>query len=91
MDGDELKTRREALGLCRSEFAERIGVTAHAVRHWEAGRRRVPGPVVVWVREHGVTAAALITRLDVLAADLERTGRGRAARLIRAAAGEVSL
>jgi len=37
---------RDRLGLTQAAFAERIGVAERTVRHWEAGDRKVPEPVV---------------------------------------------
>ncbi|WP_414673636.1 helix-turn-helix domain-containing protein [Magnetofaba australis] len=38
--GEKIRPMREALGLGRAEFAERIGVNRDAVRDIEVGRRR---------------------------------------------------
>lgn len=35
---DQIRVRREALGLDMSQLAMRVGVTEQAVRHWENGR-----------------------------------------------------
>ncbi len=35
---DQIRSRREALGMEMSELGRRIGVTEQAVRHWESGR-----------------------------------------------------
>lgn len=35
---DQIKTRREQLGVTVSELARRLGVSAQAIRYWEAGR-----------------------------------------------------
>lgn len=35
---DQLKVRREQLGISVNELAKRLGVSAQAVRHWENGR-----------------------------------------------------
>lgn len=35
---DQLKIRREQLGVTVNELAKRLGVSAQAVRHWENGR-----------------------------------------------------
>lgn len=38
----ELKAERAALGLSQQKLADALGVTARAIKHWEAGTRRVP-------------------------------------------------
>jgi DNA-binding transcriptional regulator YiaG len=38
----ELKTARKALRLTQEALGAEIGVTVHAVRLWEQGRRKVP-------------------------------------------------
>ena len=35
---DQLKVRREQLGISVNELAKRLGVSAQAIRHWENGR-----------------------------------------------------
>lgn len=35
---DQIRIRREALGMSMKELADRVGVTEQAVRHWEGGR-----------------------------------------------------
>lgn len=35
---DQIRIRREALGMDMHELAQRVGVTEQAVRHWENGR-----------------------------------------------------
>ena len=35
---DQIKARREQLGIALIDLAERLGVTDQAVRHWESGR-----------------------------------------------------
>ena len=35
---DQLRMRREQLGVTVHELADRLGVSAQAVRHWESGR-----------------------------------------------------
>lgn len=44
MTADDLKARREALGLTQAELAERLGVNRRSLEAWEAGRYRVPHP-----------------------------------------------
>ncbi len=42
MDKDELKKRRERLGLTQSEFAGEIGVTATTISRYETGLTQIP-------------------------------------------------
>lgn len=35
---DQIRVRREALGITMHELGQRVGVTEQAVRHWESGR-----------------------------------------------------
>jgi transcriptional regulator with XRE-family HTH domain len=35
---DQIRIRREALGMTMKELGDRVGVTEQAVRHWENGR-----------------------------------------------------
>ena len=35
---DQIRSRREGLGLDMLQLAKRVGVTEQAVRHWESGR-----------------------------------------------------
>lgn len=35
---DQLKIRREQLGISVNELAKRLGVSGQAIRHWESGR-----------------------------------------------------
>jgi len=35
---DQIRVRREALGITMHELGQRVGVTEQAVRHWEGGR-----------------------------------------------------
>ena len=46
MTGAELKQTRERFGWTQQGLAERLGVSPRAVQHYEAGSRKVPGPVV---------------------------------------------
>lgn len=61
MTGPDFRSIRERLGWTQQGLAERLGVTVRAVRYYEAGSRKVPGPVArllaVWEAEH-VTSEA---------------------------------
>jgi transcriptional regulator with XRE-family HTH domain len=35
---DQIRIRREALGMTMKELGDRVGITEQAVRHWESGR-----------------------------------------------------
>lgn len=35
---DQIRARREQLGISVSELAKRVGVSGQAIRHWETGR-----------------------------------------------------
>lgn len=40
MDAQELKTRREALGMSQTEMAAYLGVSYWTYRNWEQGKRQ---------------------------------------------------
>lgn len=42
MEKEELKARREALGLSREELAQKLKTTVVTVWRWEAGERKIP-------------------------------------------------
>jgi len=42
MTGEELRRRREKLGLNQRELAERLGVRGNTVYRWEASQRAIP-------------------------------------------------
>ncbi len=42
MDKNELKKRRERLGLTQTEFAETIGLTATSISRYETGLTAIP-------------------------------------------------
>ena len=44
---DAIKAARRAAGLTQVELAQRLGVTARAVQHWEAGTRAMP--LAAWI------------------------------------------
>ena len=47
MDKDELKKRRERLGLTQVEFAEALGVTSTTVSRYETGLVDIPKHMVL--------------------------------------------
>jgi transcriptional regulator with XRE-family HTH domain len=55
---DQIRTRREQLGMSVDELARRLEVSGQAVRHWESGRS-FPGK-----SKAGVLEAALSITLD---------------------------
>lgn len=76
---DQIRSRREKLGMTMKELADRVGVTEQAVRHWEGGRS-FPGKSKMRAVETalsfqldwtegtapaGNTAAAMIDQQDV--------------------------
>lgn len=42
MSGDELRRRREALGMTQEKLAISLGVAANTVARWERGERTIP-------------------------------------------------
>lgn len=78
---DQIRYRRESLGISMKELADRVGITEQAVRHWESGRS-FPGKKIMHKVEQalsftidwteganpgvaGKTAAAMIDQTDV--------------------------
>lgn len=49
MTKDELKTRRERLGLSQTEFGEIVGKTQNTISRYESGSQKIPKwlPLVV--------------------------------------------
>lgn len=47
MTAAEFAAARQTIGMTQMALAERLGVHWRTVQKWEAGERRVPGPVVV--------------------------------------------
>ncbi len=45
MNNEQFKERRAALDLTQAALAEELGVSLRAVKHYEAGDRKVPKPV----------------------------------------------
>lgn len=43
MTKDELKKRRERLGMTQDEFASKVGVTATSISRYETGLIKIPG------------------------------------------------
>lgn len=67
MTGAELQTLREAAGLSREALAERVGVQARTVKHWEHGRGGVPADVADVVRHLAGWVAEAAHRLRMQA------------------------
>jgi DNA-binding transcriptional regulator YiaG len=42
MDGDDVRTWRQARGLSQEALAKLLGTTKQAVFYWESGRRQPP-------------------------------------------------
>ena len=49
MDAVALQQRLDKLGLTAETAARRIGVTAHSIRNYLTGRRRVPRWIESWL------------------------------------------
>lgn len=47
MTPEEIRNRREGLGMSEAQFAEALGVTARAVRFWQLGVYRPSQPVLM--------------------------------------------
>jgi transcriptional regulator with XRE-family HTH domain len=46
---DELRARRNALGLSQQKLAEALGVTQHTISRWEEGKMKITAPRSVWL------------------------------------------
>jgi transcriptional regulator with XRE-family HTH domain len=44
MTGEELKRRREALGLTRKQLGDRLGFATQTIGRWETGALRIKRP-----------------------------------------------
>jgi transcriptional regulator with XRE-family HTH domain len=78
---DQIRVRREALGMNMAQLAMRVGVSEQAVRHWESGRSYPRKPTIPLLEDalsfvmdwsegahpetEGKTAAAMIDQRDV--------------------------
>lgn len=58
--GEQIKTRREELGMTIKELADRVGVTPQSIRNWERGERQQPRP-----ENYKALQRALSFRLDL--------------------------
>jgi len=47
---EEVRAIRERFGITQAEMETRLGVGKDAVRGWESGKRRTPGPASVALR-----------------------------------------
>ncbi|MBP3239514.1 MAG: helix-turn-helix domain-containing protein [Oribacterium sp.] len=50
MTSDEIKTSRKILSMTQQEFADFCNVSKKTVEHWESGKVKVTGPVVILLR-----------------------------------------
>lgn len=50
MTADEIKAVRNMLGMTQREFSEFCNVSRKTVEHWESGKVKVSGPIVVLLR-----------------------------------------
>jgi DNA-binding transcriptional regulator YiaG len=47
MEPEEFRRWRESMGYAhRSDLAAALGVSKHAIEHWEYGRRKIPATVI---------------------------------------------
>ena len=60
MTPKQIKELRERLGLSRTEFAARLGLTESAIHYWEHGERKPSGTALTLMRmlEEGSLAKA---------------------------------
>lgn len=83
-NSDRLKKIREVMGLTQRECAELFGVVHGAVGLWEAGKRKIPGPVLklmaLYESELGIEDAPVDDGTKGLKA-LQSSWSGRALRL----------
>jgi transcriptional regulator with XRE-family HTH domain len=47
MSGNELRERREKLGLSQSTLAKKLGTTQNTVSRWELGTMEIQNPVML--------------------------------------------
>jgi DNA-binding transcriptional regulator YiaG len=78
MNGPDLKAAREALGLSQEAFGKLVEAkgTDRAVRRWESGTHRIPGPVAVLVR-HALASPDLRERMGLPKNLVSYAGKGR--------------
>ena len=74
---DQIRARREQLGISIAELAKRVDVSGQAVRHWESGRS-FPGKSIASAVE-----AALSIRLDWTEGDASAEDRPEMATLVK--------
>jgi DNA-binding transcriptional regulator YiaG len=51
MKGQELRTRREALGLTQTQLAWRLGISLRALQEWESDVRPIRAMVALAMQE----------------------------------------
>lgn len=51
MDPEKIIALREKLGITQRELAEKLGITVHAVRKWEQGKRQIKGAALKLLQE----------------------------------------
>ena len=47
MNGNDLATRRRALGLSQARMAQALGLKVDTLQNWEIGRRNLPFPTML--------------------------------------------
>ena len=50
MSPDEFRATRKAAGLTQTEMADRMGVTARTVQHWEGGTKAISEAMGILLR-----------------------------------------
>jgi putative transcriptional regulator len=48
--GEDIAALRRFVRLTQTEFARAIGISVHALRNWEQGRRQPEGPAIALLR-----------------------------------------
>ena len=62
MTPEEFRAMRHALGLTQTEFGNELGLGMRAIRRYELGERKIPGPVILLARRIAAERAALSDR-----------------------------
>ena len=48
--GEDISALRRFVGLTQTQFAQAMGISVHALRNWEQGRRHPDGPAIALLR-----------------------------------------
>ncbi len=89
---DNLKARREELGVSRAELAKAAGITARTLRNYESGERRPSNMEIVQkiADALGTTAECLLSSGETLVVEAHERGGARAAKDINELVSEVT-